>query len=198
MSNVLPGKLIGICLMLGAIFASSAQAKIGVVDRPITDLIVLHSVGGFECKNEQWTHFPSFKTLSRAVDFFANADLVVGVHFIVAKDGQSKASTPVAKVANHVAGREQKGDKLSYNQRSIGIEMLNDGDGTDPYPEKQIEAVVSLLKILVQKYSLDKKSIRPHSALDRRVVQCAGKKYPRRTDPGPAFPLKEVIRRVFK
>ena len=76
--------------------------------------------------------------------------------------------------------------------------MLNDGDGKDEYPSEQVDAVVQLLKTLVTKYSLDKSSIKAHSVLDQRKVECGGKKYFRRVDPGSNFPMDDVIKRVFE
>lgn len=181
-----------------SIESAPSSAKIGAQDRSKTDLIVLHSIGGFACKGTRWTHHPSFKKLSSAVAYFARRDVGVGTHYILDKNGEYAASTPEEKVANHVFGREKETDPFSYNQRSIGIEMLNDGDGKDPFPANQIDALFGLLKELVKKYKLGRSSIKAHSDLDNCKAACEGKEFFRRIDPGPAFPMKDVLNRVFE
>ncbi len=64
----------------------------------------------------------------------------LGVHWMIDRDGTVRASVPEQQVADHV---------FTYSGRSIGIELVNDGDGQDPFPPAQIDALVALLRGIV-------------------------------------------------
>ena len=180
-------------------FSGIAGAKIGTKSRPVTDLVVLHSVGGFGCKKDKWSHSGSPKKLKTVLGILANPKHVGGAHILIDRDGNIAASTPIGMTANHVYGRQKKDDKYSYNDRSIGIELLNHGDGNEEFPPKQLSALVSKLQELVKTYGIKRGAIVTHASVDRRKVSCEGEKeFVRRTDPGANFKLKEVLERVFK
>ncbi len=189
---------LSVLIVLSVIWATETQAKIGTKPRPVTDMIVLHSFGGFDCKNKQWTHFPSPRKLKTATDFLAQKHVIAGAHIVLDRAGSLAISTPIDKIANHVYGRAKKQDKHSYNARSIGIELLNHGDGKQTFPEKQLDRLVSELKRLVKTYGIKRSGIVSHAAIDQRKVVCGKKTYARRTDPGRNFPMKEILDRVFE
>jgi len=186
-------------LSVAIIFAlpNVSPAKIVDLPRTTTNMIVIHAFGGFECRNGKWTHFRSPKNLTKAIDFLSRNDTAGGAHFVIAEDGTYLASTKIENIAYHVYGR-RKGDKIRYNERAIGIELLNDGDGKDVYEDAQLNRLVELLTKLSQDYSIPETSIKLHSELDTREVECGDKSFRRKVDPGPMFPLKEVINKVYK
>jgi hypothetical protein len=185
---------VSLTLLLG----TNALAKIGTKSRPITDMIVLHSFGGSSCKGERWTHSRSPRKLKSASDYLAKKDLIAGAHLIIDRSGNLAVSTPLDNIANHVFGRANKKDKHSYNERAIGIELLNHGDGKQDFPKKQLDRLVAELKKLVSTYKIRRSGIVTHAALDQRKVFCGNKQYFRRTDPGKNFPMKQVLDRVFE
>jgi len=156
--------------------------------------VVLHSTGGMDCNPEL-----AYKggTLSGIVRYFATRTDGIGVHYVVGRDGETVGMIPEDQVAYHVAG---------HNEASIGIELINDGDGTDPYPEAQIRATEELVLDIITRHGLTAESLTTHTALDTRHIECTreadgtwttstnseGRGVPRRTDPGENFPLDRV------
>jgi N-acetyl-anhydromuramyl-L-alanine amidase AmpD len=106
---------------------------------------------------------------------------------MIDRDGTLRSSVPEDQVAHHV---------FRHSQRSIAVELINDGDGVDPYPEAQLSSLVQLLQRLEKRHDLTPQGIRRHSDLDRSTMWCA-RTQPRKVDPGPAFPFERVIERVF-
>ena len=117
-------------------------------------------------------------------------------HYYVDRDGIVHCWVPTDRVAHHSAG---------YNQRSIGIELVNLGRWpdwfdsekqtmTDPYPDRQIQALVFLLRHLrVEHEAL--RWIAGHEDLDQTQVSASnagGKQVKRKLDPGPQFPWDKV------
>ena len=60
----------------------------------------------------------------------------LGIHWIIDRSGTIVSSIPEDQVANHAAG---------WNRTSIGIELVNTGDGVDPYPQVQIDTLTKLI-----------------------------------------------------
>ncbi len=118
-------------------------------------------------------------------------------HFYLGKDGQVHQWVAVNRVAHHVAG---------HNAHSIGIELDNRGryphwfasnhqTPTDPYPPRQIAALVALLKQLQQKLP-SLKYIAGHEDLDQRLIPAQDnpeRLIRRKIDPGPLFPWETVM-----
>jgi N-acetylmuramoyl-L-alanine amidase len=112
---------------------------------------------------------------------------VLGIHYMIDRDGTTRASVPEDQVAHHV---------FSYSGRSIAVEVINDGDGVDPFPEAQLSALVTLLQDIVRRRGIKRAGIVRHSDLDRRVLPCDRSRR-RKVDPGAAFPFEQVKARVF-
>jgi N-acetylmuramoyl-L-alanine amidase len=119
-------------------------------------------------------------------------------HFYVDRDGALHRFVDPARIAHHTRG---------YNERSIGIELVNIGRWPDwfaaqnqemrePYPPAQITALLSLLRTLREQYpSLN--WIAGHEDLDTGSVPASddpSKQVFRKRDPGPMFPWDEVLR----
>jgi N-acetyl-anhydromuramyl-L-alanine amidase AmpD len=111
----------------------------------------------------------------------------LGIHYMIDRNGTLRSSVPEDQVAHHV---------FRHSYGAIAVELINDGDGVDPYPEAQLASLVLLLRRLARKYDLAPPSIRRHSDLDHATMPCA-RTQPRKVDPGSAFPFERVIKRVY-
>jgi N-acetylmuramoyl-L-alanine amidase len=108
----------------------------------------------------------------------------VSIHYLVDRDGTVVRMVPENQIANHVIG---------YNSKSVGIELINNGNGRDPFPPEQIHALELLLGDLLARYALGPNEVVAHADLEKRHYFCgkvdAG---PRRVDPGDNFPWGAV------
>lgn len=87
------------------------------------------------------------------------------------------------------AGKSSWKGQTELNAASIGIEIVNQGnepgpDGSDfrPYPKAQVDAVVELVKWIVQRHEIRGDRILGHSDIAPL----------RKVDPGPKFPWKRL------
>ncbi len=164
----------------------AAALKNGPPRRVPVDLVVIHSTGGPTCdaKTGQpiWVPAGQFEQNLREIE----AHPSLGIHHMIDRNGTLRTSVPEHQVAHHV---------FRYSQRSIAIELVNDGDGKDPFPEAQLSALVALLQPMLRQHGLGPSAIVRHSDLDHAMMPCApGQR--RKVDPGPAFPYEQVLRRV--
>ena len=117
-------------------------------------------------------------------------------HFYIDRDGRIEQWVPLDRVAHHVVG---------FNQRSIGIELVNLGRYPDwldsrhqtwqePITEAQFQALSAVLRQLkVQLPSLAE--MIGHDDLDRRLVPASNDpatSVRRKLDPGPDFPWERL------
>jgi N-acetylmuramoyl-L-alanine amidase len=150
------------------------------------DMVVIHSTGGPTCDAQTgqpiWVPAGEFETNMREIE----AHPTLGIHYMINRDGTVRASVPEHQLAHHV---------FRYSARSIAIELVNDGDGKDPFPPAQLSALVSLLQPMLERYGLRPSAIVRHSDLDPAMMPCAPSRR-RKVDPGPAFPYEQVLSRV--
>lgn len=118
-------------------------------------------------------------------------------HYYIDRDGSISRFVPDERVAHHVFGG---------NLRSIGIELVNLGryphwmdsghqEFSEPYPPAQIGALLALLDDLCTRLP-SLRWIAGHEELDRRLEPASDDPshlLPRRRDPGPLFPWKQVL-----
>lgn len=120
-------------------------------------------------------------------------------HFYIDRDGRIEQWVALDRIAHHVAG---------YNQRSIGVELVNRGRYPDwldsrhqHWQEKvspvQLESLLALLaELRAQLPALS--FIAGHDELDTREVPASDDpliQVRRKLDPGPAFPWPIVLQR---
>lgn len=117
-------------------------------------------------------------------------------HFYIDRDGHCEQWVPLTRVAHHVRG---------FNERSIGIELVNRGRypdwfdtrsqaGHEPYPAAQIEALARLISSLCEQLP-GLAQIAGHEDLDREQVPASDNPaltVARKTDPGPTFPWASI------
>jgi len=151
------------------------------------DLIVLHSTGGPTCDARSgrpiWVGAGTMEENLRQIE----AHPTLGVHYMIDRDGTLRASVPASQIAHHV---------FRHSGRSIGIELINEGDGRDPFPEAQLASLVKLLRELVQRHGIERDGVVRHSDLDQGRMPCAPERR-RKVDPGDAFPYERVRALVF-
>ena len=118
-------------------------------------------------------------------------------HYYIDRDGGIHRFVPDSRVAHHVRG---------YNERAIGIELVNLGrypdwlhSGaqamTEPYPDAQIDALAALLEHLRTNLPV-LRHVAGHEDLDTACVPASddpAQTVRRKLDPGPLFPWPRVL-----
>lgn len=118
-------------------------------------------------------------------------------HYYVDRDGGIEQWVPSDRVAHHTRG---------FNERSIGIELVNRGrypdwydsrrqTMTEPYRREQVQSLVALLHSL-QRDLPALRWIAGHEALDtEKIPACDAPEILiyRKRDPGPLFPWDSVL-----
>jgi N-acetylmuramoyl-L-alanine amidase len=156
--------------------------------RPV-DAIIIHSLGGPDCRDGRRVY--------RTIDGDARAWMatfnrlpIVSIHYLIDRDGGVEAGVPESIAATHAVG---------WNQRSIGIELVNNGDGVDPFPAAQVQALARLVAaIRVRHPAITPQRILRHSDVDQSTFpaarygeSCTSQR--RKLDPGEAFPWAEFV-----
>jgi N-acetyl-anhydromuramyl-L-alanine amidase AmpD len=171
-----------------ALAGGPAEARKGGPPRtePI-DMVVIHATGGPTC--DEATGQPVWIKAGTLADDIRTIEAhpVLGIHYMIDRDGTIRASVPEDRVAYHV---------YTYSGRSIAIELVNDGDGVDPFPQAQLDALVGLMRDIVARRGVAREGVRRHSDLDHGHMAC-DKARRRKVDPGAAFPFRAVLDAVF-
>lgn len=145
-------------------------------------IVILHAIGGPECRDGA-PHFQHVEGDARVWAEFFRRDPVLGIHYVIGRSGDLVSVISESQVANHARG---------HNARSIGIELVNDGDGVDPFPEPQVRALIDLLRDIRRRHTLGADAIVTHAEVDRGEPLPCG--IARKVDPGPALDLVRIIR----
>jgi N-acetylmuramoyl-L-alanine amidase len=156
--------------------------------RQAIDRVVIHSTGGPTC--DPTTHKPIWVGAGTLAENLRQIEAhpTLGIHYMIDRDGSLRASIPEDQVAHHV---------FRHSARSIAVELINEGDGVDPFPEAQLAALVDLLRdIRRRRHNIQRSSIVRHSDLDQAPLPC-DQTQRRKVDPGAAFPFEAVLDRTF-
>ena len=151
--------------------------------RPV-DAVIVHSLGGPDCR--QGTRF--FRRIEGDARTWVTTFRrlpIVSIHYVIGRDGAVEAGLSETVAASHAVG---------WNQRSIGVELVNNGDGVDPFPDVQLTALRRLIGEIRQRHpavTLDR--VLRHSDVDRSMFPQDGHggactAFRRKLDPGEAFP----------
>lgn len=169
--------------------ASDAEARrTGKVRTQVINMVVIHSTGGPTC--DATTGKPIWVTAGTLAENLRQieADPKLGIHYMIDRDGTLRASAPEDVVVHHV---------FHYSGRSIAIELINDGDGLDPFPDAQLSSLVKLLRDIKQRSGITREGVKRHSDLDHARMSC-DRTQRRKVDPGAAFPYELILDRVFQ
>jgi N-acetylmuramoyl-L-alanine amidase len=107
----------------------------------------------------------------------------VSSHYLAYEDGRIFQLVDESKRAWH-AGRGSWDGETDMNSCTIGIEIANGGDdfGLPDYPDVQIQAVMTLVRSIMERHGLDRHHVIGHSDLAPS----------RKPDPGEKFPWKRL------
>jgi LysM repeat protein len=106
-------------------------------------------------------HSTANSSLEGVVSWFNNPTAKVSAHYTIGKDGQIVQHVQDMHQAWHAGKSTWKG-RDGCNEYSIGIELVNLNDGSDPYPEAQHQANLALCAYLTHKYNIDPDDIMGH------------------------------------
>lgn len=95
-------------------------------------------------------HHTVSDTAKSVVDWFNNPRARVSSHFTVDRDGTIYQHVSCFRQAWHAGASMDAYGRRDVNRFSIGIEMVNRGDGKDPWPEAQVRAVHNLVAFLAR------------------------------------------------
>jgi len=190
MNKIILMLCVGLATFVASLPASSARTSGKERAASDVDTIVIHSIGGPACRRNSVV-FQPIPAREDDADFWKKILLKepeADAHFVVGRDGKVAEVIPVLQIANHTVG---------LNDRSIGIELVNRGDGLEAFPEKQVSAIVELIKSLQDRFpSIPRTNIIRHSDFDQRTCMCGDEAYRRRQDPGAAFPFDKVMSEI--
>jgi N-acetylmuramoyl-L-alanine amidase len=178
----------GLILAALTLMADEAEARrSGAVRTHAIDMVVIHSTGGPTCDAATgkpiWVGAGNLEENLRQIE----AHPVLGIHYMIDRDGTVRASVPENQVAHHV---------YRVSGRSIAIELINDGDGVDPFPAAQLTALVNLLNDIRVRRGITRAGVKRHSDLDHTRMPCDRTRR-RKVDPGDAFPYESILDQVF-
>ena len=129
-------------------------------------------------------HYTGMETAKAALDHLCNPSSRVSAHFTIDEDGTLYNHVDPEKRAWH-AGVSKWGSLENFNDFSIGIELVNPGHefGYRPFPDAQIDALISLMNDLFDRYPIKPELVLGHSdiAPDRKQ------------DPGELFPWHRLV-----
>lgn len=181
--------------LLGAALALARPASAnpsGPPRRRAVDAIIIHSLGGPDCIDGVVFHRTITGTAAEWAEFF-NRLPGVSIHYVVDRAGDVATSLPEDQVASHAIG---------WNQRSIAIELVNNGDGVDPFTDAQMSALLRLVRAIRARHpAIRVENIRRHSDVDtstfpERRHGRACTRFRRKLDPGDAFPWTDFLEAV--
>jgi len=104
----------------------------------VIDTIVLHHTAG--------------ATLGGTVKWFRQETSQVSAHFTVGKDGSIVQHVSTFARAWHAGVSKDHRGKENLNNFSVGIEMVNVGDGKDPWTPEQVDCVYFLCAHLKKRF----------------------------------------------
>jgi N-acetylmuramoyl-L-alanine amidase len=159
-----------------------AEATTSGPRREIIDTIIAHAISGPTCAGGELRFSGAPGDAERWKAFFDRHPFL-GIHYVVDREGVVLASTPEDRVANHA---------LNNNDTAVGIELVHDGNGQEPFGPKQIDALIRLLKSIRSRHDVPIENIKGHSDVDERTFSCGGTLYKTKMDPGANFPWEHV------
>jgi len=160
----------------------SAEATTSGPRRDVVDTIIVHAISGPTCAGGRLVFSGAPGDAERWKAFFDRHPFL-GIHYVVDREGVALASTPEDRVANHA---------LDNNDTTIGIELVHDGDGAEPFAPRQIDALVRLIESIRSRHHIPVENIKGHSDVDEREFSCGGRLYKTKMDPGANFPWERV------
>jgi len=129
-------------------------------------------------------HHTSDSTLDEALTTLTTPERKVSAHYLIGRDGEIVQLVEEKDRAWH-AGQSWWGGNTDINSASIGIELDNDGE--EPFPDAQIDVLLTLLGDLQQRYNIPRANFVGHADV------APGRK----VDPSAWFPWRKLAERGF-
>ena len=129
-------------------------------------------------------HYTSDDTAEDGLATLTSRLRAVSAHYLVGRDGTIYQLVDERARAWH-AGESRWGADTDLNSSSLGIEL--DNNGSEPYADAQIVALLRLLGDIVDRHRIPAANILGHADIAPR----------RKLDPGPLFPWKTLAERGF-
>lgn len=129
-------------------------------------------------------HHTSDDTVDEALHTLTDPLRQVSVHYLVGRDGALYQLVDERRRAWH-AGTSYWGGSTDINSASIGIEL--DNNGSEPFPDPQIAALLALLDDLKRRYEIPAANFLGHADVAPR----------RKADPSRWFPWKMLAEHGF-
>lgn len=99
-------------------------------------------------------HATVLDTLDEVVEKFADPESQVSAHYTIDRDGTIVCHVCEDQRAWHAGQSRMKDGRVSVNDFSIGIEMVNLNDGLDPFPDPQIQSMRELVKAIISRHPI--------------------------------------------
>lgn len=99
-------------------------------------------------------HHTASSNLGGTVKWFTMPESQVSCHFTIGKDGSIVQMVSCLKKAWHAGTSTDYRGMKNVNDFSIGIEIVNKGDGSEPYTEAQLYAVELIIRVLIDWYPI--------------------------------------------
>jgi N-acetyl-anhydromuramyl-L-alanine amidase AmpD len=106
-------------------------------------------------------HATANSSLEGVIRWFTDPTSFLSAHYNIGKDGRIVQMVQDDLRAWHAGKSVWKGVH-NVNDYSLGIELVNQNDGQDPYPAAQYQALVTLCARLIARYSIQVEDIVGH------------------------------------
>ncbi len=122
-------------------------------------------------------HYTETKTLKNAIKLLTDEFRKVSCHYVVDKNGDIYSLVPDDFRAWH-AGTSGWESLEDINSRSIGIEIVYEGESKKQFPKVQILSLIQLIRELMSKYKIQRNNVLGHSDVAPLRKQDPGKYFP--------------------
>ncbi len=99
-------------------------------------------------------HHTASSNLGSVVKWFATTESRVSAHFTVGKDGSIVQHVSTFDRAWHAGVSRDAYGREGVNDFSVGIEIVNKGDGSEPWTEEQLLAVNHVISVIVRRHPI--------------------------------------------
>ncbi len=108
-------------------------------------------------------HYTGMATCAAARDRLCDPEAEVSAHYLIDLDGSTEQLVDEASRAWHAGLSEWRGE-TDINSRSIGIELVNRGHGSDyhPFPAPQMEALIALMTDIRTRWNIVPENVVGH------------------------------------
>ena len=99
-------------------------------------------------------HHTASSNLGGVVKWFRNKEAQVSAHFTIGKDGSIVQHLSTFDRAWHAGVSVDAENRRNVNHFSVGIEIVNKGDGSEPWTEEQLNAVEHIVSVLCRRHPI--------------------------------------------